>query len=92
MPWSLLFLDRTLTLIYTSPNIISALVENSALIISWFSYCCGDTISSYPGFCAGKELTEKDCLFLGIEYKKFSQFCHELCLVPNKLAEHDLYR
>ena len=85
MPWPLLYLDQTVSMIHFDDSVAQTLVRYARPLSMWF------------GRAAGRKHKEVDNggiagIFVGISYKDVSSVCHIAKIVPQLLEEHELYR
>ena len=76
VPWPLIHLDQTMTVLASFPDTADNLSQNFPLIFSWFEHYCG----------TGSGVADV------ISYKNLSRFAHDFGVVPYLLKEPQLFR
>jgi hypothetical protein len=90
MPWPLLYLDQTVSLLHFDAGVQETLVRYARPLTMWFGRAASHG-SGGRGVALGDGQGEEG-VFVGVTYKDVSSACHGAQLVPQLVQETELYR
>lgn len=101
VPWPLMVLDQTLTVIHSSEVVSHVMVANLHRLSSWFSHYCSGAVSpkespvryASPTWSSTLSRTPQKVKSSvgGVTYKAFSKFFHDFGIIPYLLKESQVY-